>query len=106
MSFWALTDWRGRIIRYAPFILWIGVIFFLSSGFGSMEHTSLFVRPILEFFFPSASEETLVIYHGYIRKFAHFAEYSMLAFLAFRTFSGSPHRMIREYRYLLPILAV
>ena len=98
--------WRGRIIRYAPLFLWLGVIFFLSSGLGSMERTSFFFRPILQFLFPSASEETLRIFHLYIRKCAHFTEYSILAFLAFRAFSRSYHLIIRKYRYLLPLVTV
>ena len=77
---------------YAPLIIWIGVIFYLSSGQGAMTETSRFIRPILVFLFPDAPETTLAIYHGYIRKFAHFAEYAVLAFLASRAFikaSGS-----------------
>lgn len=71
-----------------------------------MDETSRIIRPILRFLFPSASEETILTYHGYVRKFAHFAEYSILALLAFRAFSRSFHRFIREYRYLLPLLTV
>lgn len=70
--------------RYVPLILWIGIIFFLSSSQGSMSETSRIIRPILEFLFPGASPETISFYHGVIRKFAHFAEYAVLGFLAFR----------------------
>lgn len=51
-----------------------------------MTETSRFIRPILVFLFPNAPELTLAAYHGYIRKFAHFAEYAVLAFLASRAF--------------------
>lgn len=81
--------WRERIIAYAPLFLWIGVIFFLSSSQGAMSNTSRFIRPFLEWLFPLAPEETLQIYHGYIRKFAHFFEYAMLAFFASRAFRHS-----------------
>ena len=54
-----------------------------------MSRTSLIVRPILEFLFPSAPEETLLLYHGYIRKFAHFAEYAVLGLLALRAFTAT-----------------
>ncbi|HMJ09453.1 MAG TPA: VanZ family protein [Pyrinomonadaceae bacterium] len=77
---------RSSVIRYAPLLIWICVIFFLSSSQGSMSHTSLFIRPILEFLFPSTSEATLLIYHGYIRKCAHFAVYFVLGVLAVRAF--------------------
>jgi VanZ family protein len=75
--------------RYVPLFLWIGIIFFLSSSQGSMSETSRIIRPILEFLFPDASPETISIYHGAIRKFAHFAEYAVLALLAFRVFVAS-----------------
>ena len=70
--------------RYVPLLLWIGVIFFLSSSQGSMSETSRIIRPILEFLFPDATPETIGFYHAIIRKFAHFAEYAVLALLAFR----------------------
>jgi VanZ family protein len=72
--------------RYVPLVLWIGVIFFLSSGQGASGRTSLIIRPILEFLFPNAPEETLVFYHGAIRKCAHFTEYAVLGLLACRAF--------------------
>ncbi len=94
------------MIRYAPFLFWIGVIFFLSSEQGAMTQTSRIIGPILHFIFPAASEETLQIYHGYIRKLAHFTEYSILALLAFRAFSTSTNLRVRSLRYLLPVIIV
>ncbi len=79
-------SWRERLWLYAPLFLWIGVIFYLSSSQGAMSNTSRFIRPFLEWMFPFATEETLQIYHGYIRKFAHFFEYAMLGFFASRAF--------------------
>jgi VanZ family protein len=94
------TRWRGGLMAYVPLFLWIGVIFFLSSGQGSMSETSRIIRPILEFLFPTVSEETLQIYHGYVRKFAHFTEYAVLAFLAVRAFSHSSKYFLRRYRFV------
>lgn len=62
-----------------------------------MSSTSRFIRPLLEFLFPAAPEEILVIYHGYIRKFAHFAEYFVLAFFAARAFNGSANKFLKKY---------
>jgi VanZ family protein len=97
---------RGRVSRYAPLFLWIGVIFFLSSGQGAMSETSLYIRPLLLFLFPNAPEETLAIYHGYIRKFAHFAEYAALAFFAFRAFSSSSNEFLQKYRFFVSLILV
>lgn len=83
---------RIWLTAYAPLIIWTAVVLGLGSGMGSMSETSRLIRPLLEFFFPTASIETLTIYHGYIRKFAHFVEYAVLAFLAFRALSPFRHK--------------
>lgn len=100
------SNGRGRILRYAPLILWIGVILFLSSGQASMSQTSRFVRPLLNFLFPGAPEETLIVYHAYIRKMAHFAEYGILAFWAARAFAGSAQNLLRKYWFVFSFLLV
>ncbi len=88
------------VLMYAPLLIWIGVIFYLSSDSGAMTETSRFIRPILEFIFPTATESTLNIYHGYIRKFAHFAVYAVLAFLASRAFFNRAGTQGRKYWHL------
>jgi VanZ family protein len=99
-------DRRGRLIRYAPLILWIGVIFFLSSNQGSMAQTSRFIRPIIEFFFPSASPDTFLLVHAFIRKTAHFVEYALLTIFAARVCFGSSVQWLSKYWYLFSILLV
>ena len=79
---------RERVIRYAPLLIWIGVIFFLSSGQGSMNETSLIIGPLLHYLFPNAPETTIALYHGYIRKLAHFMVYFVLGVFAVRSFAG------------------
>ena len=98
--------WRGRILRYAPLVLWIGVILFLSSNQGSMAETSRFIRPIIEFFFPSAAPDTFLIVHALIRKAAHFVEYAILAVFAARAFCGSPTGPLSRYWHAFSILLV
>jgi VanZ family protein len=97
---------RRRIFRYAPLVLWIGVIFFASTILGSMSNTSRFIRPLLVFLFPTAPEETLVIYHAYIRKFAHFAEYAILAFFAARAFSTSSVKLLQKFWFVFVFVLV
>jgi len=97
---------RVRIIRYAPLVLWIGVILFLSTSQASMSNTSRFIRPLLEFLFPSAAEETLILYHGYIRKLAHLTEYAGLAFWAFWAFSNSNLKNLRRLWFVFAFLLV
>ncbi len=78
--------WRESLTAFAPLIVWVGVIFYLSSSSGSMTATSRFIRPMLELVFPYASEEALLTYHFYIRKFAHITEYAVLGLFAARAF--------------------
>ena len=66
-----------------------------------MDETGSILRPILEFLFPAASPETITFYHGYIRKFAHFAEYFVLGILAFRAFQLKGFR-----RFIATVLVV
>lgn len=88
---------------YAPLLIWIGVIFFLSSGLGASTRTSIIIRPLLEFLFPAASAETINYYHSIIRKFAHFGEYAVLGLLACRAFAASHQDSIRKFFYLLSV---
>ena len=64
-----------------------------------MSHTSRIIRPLLEWLFPYASPETITLYHAYVRKFAHFTEYAILAFWAWRAFRSSGREFLRKYRY-------
>lgn len=88
---------RERFFRYAPLVLWIGVIFFLSSGQGATTQTSRFIRPLLEFLFPNAAEETITIFHAFIRKTAHFSEYGALGFFASRAFWSSSIELLGKF---------
>lgn len=105
MTFLALNR-RGRILRYAPLLFWVGVIFYMSSGQASMTETSRFIRPLLEFLFPNTAEETLTIYHGYIRKFAHFFEYALLALLSWWALRSSSIKFLQRFWYVFSFLFV
>ena len=63
--------------------------------------TSIIIRPILEFLFPTAGEETLQLYHGFIRKCAHLTEYGVLGLLASRALVSVSSATLRNYFYLL-----
>lgn len=99
-------EWRRRIFRYAPLFLWIGVILFASSTAGAMSNTSKFVRPFLMWLFPDLPEQTIILYHTYIRKLAHFAEYAVLGFFASRAFRYSTKRILHRFWWLCAALIV
>jgi len=100
------SKWRGRINRYAPLVLWIFLIMFLSTEQASMSNTSRFIRPLLEFIFPDAPEEILIIYQGYIRKLAHFTVYAVLAFWACRAFSSSSVNSLRRSWFIFAFVLI
>jgi VanZ family protein len=78
-----------RIIKYwGPVVLWIGFIFWMSTGTFSSQNTSLIIEPILRFLLPSISPEKVAIIHGAIRKLGHVTEYFILGIFLFRAFRG------------------
>lgn len=79
---------------------------FASTTTASMSNTSWIIRPLLHFIFPNAPEETLVIYHGFIRKTAHLTEYGILAFWALRAFWDSSIKFLQKYRFLASFLLI
>ena len=71
-----------------------------------MGQTSRIIRPLLEFLFPSASAETILFYHGAIRKLAHFTEYAVLGLLASRAFSLTEMFQRRVYLFAAVLVAL
>lgn len=90
------VNWRGRVRRYAPLVVWIAFIFFASSDSLSASKTSRIVRPLLLWLFPAITEEGLLYAHFLVRKGAHLTEYALLAFLAARAFLTSSRTLLRR----------
>jgi VanZ family protein len=84
-----------KIIRYwFPVFLWIGFIFWMSTGIFSAQNTYTFFEPILRIFSPSISQKEILFFHMVIRKFAHLTEYFISGLLLFRAFrSGSDKKL-------------
>jgi len=55
---------------------------------------------------PSSSADTIEASHRFVRKCAHFVEYSLLAFWAARAWARSTNTAVIKYRYLLAVLLV
>ena len=69
-------------------IIWMGIIFFMSTGMFSSEHTSQVIGPILHLLFPWISSNQIDLVHGLIRKAGHVTEYFVLGLLLFNAFRG------------------
>lgn len=75
---------RRFFLYWFPALLWMGVIFFLSTDMGSAGHTSLILEPILKWLKPDISAEALDWAHYLVRKAAHVTEYAVLSILWWR----------------------
>jgi VanZ family protein len=98
--------WRKRLWRYGPLLLWMGFIWFASTGEFSAANTSRIIRPLLLWLFPDMNAAQLARAHFMVRKTAHFAEYALLAFLAARALVASSKRVLRRYWFLIALLLV
>jgi VanZ family protein len=96
--------WRERLSSFAPLFVWVGVVFVLSSPTGAAEETSRIIKPIIEFFIPNASRDTVLIIHSLIRKAAHLTEYSVLGFFGVRAFVGT--RSLGSHRFFAALVLV
>ncbi len=72
----------GRVWLCTLLVAWIGGIFFLASGRGSISRTARFVLPTLHPLFPRARDRDLNFYHAVIRKLCHLGATRFLALLA------------------------
>ena len=79
---------RNFIKYWFPVILWMGVIFWMSTGMFSSENTSHIIGPLLDYLFPSISPQAEDLIHGLIRKTGHLTEYFILGLFFFRAFRG------------------
>jgi VanZ family protein len=66
-------------------IVWMGIIFFMSTDSFSFPRTSKYIVPLLHAIFPFFSLRTIHLIHIFLRKSGHFAEYAVLSWLWFRT---------------------
>jgi VanZ family protein len=86
------------------------IIFGASTGLGSPQHTSRFVRPFLLWLNPHMSDDTIELVHHCVRKSAHAVEYAVLGFLIWRvlhsTASLASQRPARHFCLALLLAAL
>jgi VanZ family protein len=97
---------RDRMWRYAPLIIWMAFIALASSGEFSAENTSKIIRPLLLWFFPNISEESIASVHFLTRKAAHFTEFAVLGLLSARAFAVSTRQVLRRSWFFAGVLVV
>ena len=72
---------------FVPPVVWMGVIFWLSTGGFSVEETGGWILPLLKALLPWATLPQLEFIHWLGRKMAHVTEYAILAWLWHRALS-------------------
>lgn len=75
---------RRFLIYWLPPIALMGLIFFISTDFGSAEHTSGFIEPILRWLKPDISRDAIDQAHFLFRKAGHLTGYAILGILWWR----------------------
>ena len=78
----------GWVKRWWPAFVWALVISGFSTQAFTADNTGAVIIPVLHWFFPSFSPETLGALHFAIRKCAHLTEYFILSWLILRGLRG------------------
>jgi VanZ family protein len=76
------------VVYWLPVVLWMGFLFPATNNSLSLNSTSHIIVPVIRLFLPNADEQTVHLLHVLIRKFIHFWEYALLAFLLYRGFNA------------------
>lgn len=80
-----MTAERKKHFAYwLPVVLWMSMIFIVSTNVGAPRNTSRFLGPLLHWLFSSLSEEGIGAIIYFIRKCAHATEYALLGMLIWR----------------------
>lgn len=81
-----------RVLRaFWPVLLWMAFVFYMSTDLGASDHSSRILVPLLRFFIPDITPNTIETVHFFARKAGHVAEYAVLALLTLRAL-----RILRE----------
>src|SRR5438477_9060277 len=86
-----------------PVLIWLSLIFIGSTDLMSAEHTSRIIGPVLRWFNPDISAETIAQVQFVVRKTGHVTEYAILAVLLWRAFRAGVRRQTRMLRLLIAV---
>lgn len=85
---------------WLPVILWAAVIFVFSSGLFSGAHTGGVFAPLMRYFFPGISPQSLEFAHFGVRKLGHLTEYFIFALLLMRALRRDAPQRSERSRFL------
>ena len=76
--------WQWYFSVWTPVAIAVAIICMESTSALSSQHTSSFLRPILERWFGHINDSSWDLYHHYLRKSGHFIGYGLVAFTFLR----------------------
>src|SRR6476619_3161545 len=89
---------------WLPLLIWLGVIFVVSTIAMSTEHTSRYIVPFLLWLKPGMSPRAIWIILVVARKCAHVMEYTVLALLLWRALRSVPTLCTKTLVVFLAVL--
>ncbi len=81
---------RPMMLRWLAPGIWMGLIYYASTGVGSAKNTSRIIGPLLRWIFGAVSDETVWSIQFYIRKTGHAVGYAVLAILCWWALTHPP----------------
>jgi VanZ family protein len=94
-----------RILKYwLPLVLWMAVIFCMSTDAGSTAHSSRILGSVLRWLHADISQEAINTVHLCMRKGAHLSEYALLSILLLRALWALKRWQMRKFQYALVAL--
>jgi VanZ family protein len=98
-----LKTWSAMIVNWAPVILWMMVIFILSTELFSSANTTPFLAPLLADLLPDVFAARIEVIVLLIRKLGHWSEYFILAVLLMRALDAELSTRSEKRRLLWSI---
>jgi len=103
-------DWRWWLKVWLPVAIAIAIICIESTDTFSSQHTSSWLRPILERWFGAFSNDGWELFHHYLRKTGHFVGYGTVGFTFLRawlhTLARRGRTSLLSWRLEASILAI
>ena len=91
---------------WLPVLLWMLVIFIMSTDAGSAAHTSRFIDPFLRWLVPGISLGGIARAHFLIRKMGHLTEYAILGILLWRAWTRTMSDAGQQWQWKTAIFAL
>ncbi len=84
-----MSKFKSFAKYWLPVVLWAAVIVSASGDSKSVQRSSRIIEPLVRWLFPQASDETIHTVVFIARKWAHLAEYAILALILWRALRGT-----------------